>query len=72
MEVYHKTPKENGGTDKYRNLVFVTSDIHKLVHATQKETIEKYLSGMKNIYIDFKRLNQLRNLVGNYEICNNR
>ncbi len=68
MEVHHKKPKCQGGGDEYRNLVFLKYDVHKLVHATETATIEKYLERLVGIAIDFERLNQLRVLVGNCEI----
>ena len=68
MEVHHKTPKFMGGSDKYNNLVFVTVNAHKLIHATIPETIIKYLGRYPKNTIDFKRLNNLRLLVGNCEI----
>lgn len=68
MEVHHKIPKEKGGTDKYSNLTFVTYNIHKLIHATNEETINKYL-GLENLNkTQIEKLNKLRKLVGNYEL----
>lgn len=69
MEVHHRRPKKDGGTDEYKNLVFVTSDIHKLIHATNYDVINEYMFKLKTTNIDYKRLNKLRDLVGNYEIC---
>ena len=39
MHVHHKKPKHAGGTDKYANLIFLNADVHKLVHATDENTI---------------------------------
>lgn len=72
MEVHHKKPRYSGGTDEYKNLVFVTSDIHELIHATNEETIEKHLKRLENQTVDFERLNKLRILVGNCEISANK
>lgn len=47
MECHHKKPKHLGGTDEYKNLVWVSSPIHKLIHATRAETINKYLQMLK-------------------------
>ncbi|WP_433743098.1 group II intron reverse transcriptase/maturase [Falsibacillus pallidus] len=41
---HHKNPKALGGEDKFSNLRIIHSDIHKLIHATKKETIDKYLT----------------------------
>ncbi len=72
MEVHHKTPKHLYGKDEYRNLVYVTFDVHKLIHATTQETIEKYLLKLENLPVDLERLNKLRVLVGNCEISVNK
>ncbi|WP_258535619.1 HNH endonuclease [Bacillus sp. 03113] len=42
MECHHIKPKSQGGTDEYKNLVWLRYKAHKLVHSTQQETIEKY------------------------------
>lgn len=62
MHCHHKIPKSKGGTDEYQNLVLVTATIHKLIHATNTEKIQKYL---KNCKPDIEKLNVLRKLVGN-------
>lgn len=68
MEVHHKIPKSSGGKDNYRNIVFLNEYIHKLVHATEEDTIANYLSLLTTEKINFKRLNSLRILVGNSEV----
>ncbi|EHK2335294.1 group II intron reverse transcriptase/maturase [Clostridium perfringens] len=68
MECHHKTPRKQGGTDKYKNLVWINSEVHKLVHATNQETIEKYLNRLELNGIMTKKVNSLRKLVGNFEI----
>ena len=72
MEAHHKKPKSVGGKDEYKNLVFVKYDIHKLIHATDKNTIDKYLEKLAESTVDFERLNNLRILVGNSEISVNK
>ena len=32
MEVHHKKRRRDGGGDLYANLVWVTADVHKLIH----------------------------------------
>ena len=59
---HHKIPKSKGGTDDYKNLILVTATVHKLIHATNAETIQKYLQTCKP---DIEKLNVLRKLVGN-------
>ena len=65
MEVHHMTPISMGGTDSYKNLIFLTYNAHKLIHATSKKTIEKYLNDIKLDYTGLEKLNKLRILVGN-------
>jgi len=59
---HHKTPKEHGGTDEYKNLVIVSEDVHRLIHATNPETIRKYLEKVQIIASQLKTLNKFRNL----------
>ena len=68
MEVHHKIPKKNGGTSKYNNLTLITYNIHKLIHATDKDIIDKYLKMEKLTKNQLEKLNKLRKIVGNYEI----
>ncbi|MGL4451129.1 MAG: group II intron reverse transcriptase/maturase [Sarcina sp.] len=65
MECHHKRPKALGGTDEYKNLVWLCYEAHKLVHATEQDTISKYLEVLKLDEKGLKRLNTLRKLVGN-------
>ncbi|MCX0382701.1 group II intron reverse transcriptase/maturase [Clostridium perfringens] len=68
MECHHKIPKKHGGTDEYSNLVFLKTEIHKLIHVTQENIINNYLSSLKLNKKALKKLNKLRVLVGNFEI----
>jgi len=68
MECHHKLPTYMEGTDNYDNLVFVTTDVHKLIHATDIDTIEKYAKRLNLNKRNTKKLNELRKLVGNFEI----
>ncbi len=47
IHCHHKIPKSQGGTDNYQNLILVTATVHKLIHATNDETIQKYLQACK-------------------------
>ena len=42
IHCHHIVPRENGGTDRYDNLVLVLEPIHKLIHAKTDEAVEKY------------------------------
>lgn len=68
MECHHKIPKNKGGSDNLTNLYWVDKNIHKLIHSTNKSTIEKYLSYYKLKPNMLKNLNYLRKQVGNDEI----
>ena len=56
MHCHHIIPKKNGGTDEYENLIFVTKDIHKLIHITDKNLIMEYLNKLK---LNTKQLNKV-------------
>jgi len=68
MEAHHKEPRDAGGTDAYDNLAFVSTPVHRLIHATEKAVIESCLAELKTTVIDYNRLNKLRKLVGRDEI----
>ena len=65
MEVHHKQPKTAGGSDSYKNLTFVSKNVHKLIHASKFETIEKYLEVLNLNKKGLEKLNKLRLKVGN-------
>lgn len=69
MEVHHVVPRSQGGNDHYNNLVYITKDAHKLIHATQLETINKYLKLISLNENTIKYINDCRGLVDNFEIC---
>ena len=68
MEVHHVTPLSLGGNDNYKNLVIVTKETHKLIHATRRETIFHYLPSVLKKERSLEKLNKLRALAGNSEI----
>ena len=69
MEVHHVVPKSQGGNDNYSNLIYITKDVHKLIHATQLETINKYLKLISISETIIQNINWCRKLVDNFEIC---
>ena len=69
MEVHHVVPKSQGGNDNYSNLIYITKDVHKLIHATQLETINKYLKLISINDTIIQNINWCRKLVDNFEIC---
>ena len=71
MEVHHKKPRKMGGSDNYRNLVLVTADIHKLIHAIDESTIQKYIRKIGKESLDevtLSKLNKLRSKLENNSI----
>lgn len=65
MECHHKIPKYRNGTDEYKNLIFVTSKVHALIHIRAEETIKKYMGELKLTTEMIEKINKLRSLVGN-------
>ena len=59
MDCHHIQPKELGGSDKYKNLIWVRTEVHKLIHATDPETIKRYLAMLQ---LDEKALNKVNSL----------
>lgn len=69
IHCHHKIPRRKGGTDEYSNLVLITDQVHKLLHAVKDETVEKYKQ-ICNLDADqMKGLNKLRKLAGYAEIA---
>lgn len=70
IEVHHIVPKASGGKDNYANLSLVTKDIHKLIHATEQNTIQKYLDRTKAQKLNMAKLNKFRVMAGNCKLEN--
>lgn len=62
IHCHHKVPREYGGTDEYKNLVIVSEDVHRLIHATNPETVRKYLEKLNLDTKQLKKLNKFRSL----------
>lgn len=39
IHCHHKSPLSKGGTDAYSNLILVTEEVHRYIHATTSETL---------------------------------
>ena len=63
MECHHIKPKWLGGTDDYKNLLWVTYETHKLIHARNQDTIGKYLNLFDTEQLG--KINKYRKLAGN-------
>jgi group II intron reverse transcriptase/maturase len=62
IHCHHKKLRKDGGDDKYDNLTLVLEPVHILIHATQKETIDKYLQLLNLDKEQLKKLNKYREL----------
>ncbi|MGE7091832.1 group II intron reverse transcriptase/maturase [Lysinibacillus sp. NPDC048646] len=60
VHCHHRIPRLMGGTDEFKNLVIVHRNVHKLIHATETETIERYKSLLQLDGKQLKKLNQFR------------
>lgn len=60
IHCHHKIPRCMGGGDEYANLVLVDRNVHELIHATNPNTVQKYIAllGLKHNQIE--KLNALR------------
>lgn len=68
MECHHQIPLSQGGNDDYDNLIFVTSEVHKLIHAIEMSTIQEYLDKLNLEPSQVKKLDTLRGKIGNCKI----
>lgn len=68
MEVHHKVQIKNGGTDSYNNLVYITKNVHKLIHAKNEHILNKYINEINLNEKEVGKLNKFRKLVGNHAI----
>lgn len=60
MHCHHRIPRHFGGDDKYGNLVLVTDEVHRLLHATRPDTIAHYMLKLKPDSKQLRTLNRLR------------
>ena len=63
-EIYchHKIPREHQGTDEYKNLIIVSSNVHILIHATTRQIIEEYLNKVKPSEEMITKINKMRKM----------
>lgn len=62
---HHIIPRNVGGSDAYNNLVIFSAEAHKLVHAKDLTLITNLLNIYELKSKELKKLNKLRELVGN-------
>ena len=75
IHCHHKQEKSNDGNDSYENLVLICEDAHKLIHASKKETILKYLNKLKptprQLYkINYYRFRIGKSIIKEYDLVN--
>jgi len=64
VHCHHKKPTHMGGMDNYSNLILVTVEVNRLIHAKNPETIDQYLTLLKLTQEQKKKLNKLRKMAG--------
>jgi len=68
IHCHHKRPVKMGGTDEYKNLLIIHTDVHILIHAKDEKTIEKCMILLKLDKSQLAKINKYRKLVKNPEI----
>lgn len=68
IHCHHIKPRKMGGTDEYKNLVMVSADVHRLIHAVNGDIINAYLNKIKPNKTMLMKLNKYRKAAGNAEI----
>lgn len=70
MECHHIKPRQGGQSENnsYRNLVLLCAEAHRLITATRKETIEKYVQMLNLDEEQLAKINKFRKLAGMTEI----
>ncbi|MCM3454774.1 group II intron reverse transcriptase/maturase [Heyndrickxia oleronia] len=60
VHCHHFVPIYLGGSNRFDNLRIIHKDLHKLIHATKEEVIEKYLNQLKLTKAQIIKVNQYR------------
>jgi RNA-directed DNA polymerase len=64
IHCHHIKPRHCGGGDEYGNLILVHETIHKLIHATRRDTIMEILKVLKLNEKQIQKVNGLRKSAG--------
>lgn len=68
MEVHHKKPRSKGGTDEYKNLIYVNTYVHRLIHCTSENTEKRLMEKLNLTSEMIKKVNSLRKLCGSRKL----
>lgn len=60
---HHKVPRCNGGTDAYQNLILLCGNAHRLIHATDTDTIARLTDSLNLTPKQKTKVDKLRSLV---------
>ena len=69
MECHHIKPKSLGGSDEYKNLIWLEKPIHRLIHITDPELFASYSSSLSLDNAQMKQINKFREIAGNSPIA---
>lgn len=64
IHCHHKKPKYLGGGDEYENLTLVHESVHRLIHATQADTVTRLLQFLSLNDKQINKINELRKMAG--------
>lgn len=64
IHCHHIKPRQCGGGDEYENLILVQDIVHRLIHASQKDTIVQIVKMLKLNEKQFQKVNELRKSAG--------
>lgn len=64
IHCHHKIPRSMGGGDEYANLVLVDRNVHRLIHATNINTVKEYVTLLGLNHSQIEKLNALREKAG--------
>ena len=68
IEVFHKTPKSEGGEDNYNNLILINRKQHDLIYEIDINVVKTAIKRIKLGKTGIEKLMKLRKLVGNCTI----
>lgn len=60
VHCHHTLPRHLGGTDDFSNLIIIHKYIHRLIHATEPQTIQKYIAILQLNSKQVEKVNKYR------------